>query len=139
MSAGQNGVVFDTYAWVEYIGKGRHSDRVGEILNNTHYLQKVTPATVIAELRDRLLRDNTEESRIDQMIRFIAYKTRIYPCDLQVAYIASQISYEQKHNRKVKDWGMLDSLNYAVAQILNCLFVTGDPHFKNMNDVLFLD
>lgn len=129
------GVVFDTYAWIDYISGGRHAKKVSDLLEDSQN-QKVTPATVIAELTERLLREGIDQSKIEQILYFVKSRTKVYPCDPEVAFHAGQINFQEK--KKVKDWGMLDSLNYAVARILDYSFVTGDPHFKGKNDVIFL-
>lgn len=130
------GHVFDTYAWIDYLAGGAGAERVAGLLDRTSG-RLVTPATAVAELTERLLREGTEQSKIQHVIRFIRNKTEIYPCDEQVAYRAGELNFEQK--KKVKGWSMLDSLNYAVAKVLGCDFVTGDPHFKDFGrDIVFL-
>lgn len=130
-----NGHVLDTHAWIDYLAGDRGARKVAELLASPSG-KLITPATVIAELTERLLRDGIEKSKIQQVIKFIGSKTEIYPCDEQVAYQAGEINFTNKKN--IRGWGMLDSLNYAVANILQCIFVTGDPHFKDKNDVIFL-
>ena len=130
------GHVFDTYAWVDYLAGGRGAKKVAELLDNPPG-KLVTPATAVAELTEKLLREGIDQSKIQQVIKFIGSRTEIYPCDGQVAYRAGELNFAQK--KKAKDWGMLDSLNYAVANVLRCIFVTGDPHFKDSKrDVIFL-
>jgi len=130
-----DGLVFDTFAWVDYLAGGNNAKRFAELLDDAAY-KKFTPTTAVAELTEKLLREGVEKSKIDQVIKFIASKTIVYPCDQLVAHRAGEINFTQK--KKVKDWGMLDSLNYAVASVLHCLFVTGDPHFKRFQDIIFL-
>lgn len=130
------GHVFDTHAWVDYLAGSRGAKKVAEFLDKPSG-QLVTPATAVAELTERLLREGIDQSKIQQVIKFIGSKTEIYPCDERVAYRAGELNFAQK--KKAKDWGMLDSLNYAVANVLGCIFVTGDPHFKDFRkDVIFL-
>lgn len=129
------GHVFDTYAWVDYLAGGAAAEKIAKLLNNPSG-RLVTPATAVAELIEKLLREGSEQSKIQDAIRFIRSKTEIYPCDETVAYLAGELNFSQK--KKVKGWGMLDSLNYAVASVLHCVFVTGDPHFKNFKGVIFL-
>lgn len=132
----RSGLVFDTYAWVEYIAGGKHADKISELLANPGLGPKVTPATVLAELTERLLRNGESHSKIERDIRFISSKTTIVPCDEGVAHRAGEINFAQK--QKTKGWGMLDSLNYAVASVMQCQFVTGDPHFKDFTDVIWI-
>jgi predicted nucleic acid-binding protein len=130
------GHVFDTYAWIDYLAGGTSAERVASLLDRPSG-RLVTPATAVAELTEKLLREGAEQSKIQQVIRFIRNKTEIYPCDEHVAYRAGELNFEQK--KKVKGWGTLDSLNYAVANVLGCAFVTGDPHFKDFGkEVIFL-
>ncbi len=131
-----HGVVLDTYAWVEYFAGTSQGKRVAEIVEESR--ERITPATVISELTEKNLKEGFVESEIDEMVDFIAMQTRVYPCDLEVARKAGELNFAMK--KKVKGWGMLDSLNYAVAVLLGCAFVTGDPHFASLDrdDVIFL-
>ncbi|MEW6604048.1 MAG: PIN domain-containing protein [Thermoproteota archaeon] len=130
------GHVLDTYAWVDYLAGDGGANKVAELLDNPHG-KLVTPATAVAELTERLLREGIDKSKIQQVIKFIGSKSEIYPCDEEVAFRAGELNFAQK--KKAKDWGMLDSLNYAVANVLRCRFVTGDPHFRDFKrDVVFL-
>lgn len=130
------GHVFDTHAWIDYLAGDKGAKKVAELLDRPAG-KLVTPATAIAELTERLLREEIEQSKIHHVIKFIGSKTEIYPCDEQVARRAGELNFDQK--KKVKGWGMLDSLNYAVASVLHCIFVTGDPHFAEFKkDVIFL-
>jgi predicted nucleic acid-binding protein len=125
-----------TYAWVDYVAGGAAAKKVADLLDNPTG-KLVTPATAVTELTERLLREGIEPNKIQQVIKFIGSKTEIYPCDEEVAYRAGELNFNQK--KKVKDWGMLDSLNYAVAKMLHCIFVTGDPHFGGFKkEVIFL-
>lgn len=130
-----SGFVFDTYAWIEYIADSKHAKKIANLLKNAPH-KKVTPATVIAELTEKLFREGTDRSQIQQILNFIAKKTLVVQCDSAVAFRAGEINYTQK--KKIRDWGMLDSLNYAVACILNYKFVTGDPYFKGFKDVVWI-
>lgn len=126
----------DTYAWVEYFAGTDQGKRVAEILEENR--ERITPATVISELTEKNLKEGFTESEIDEMVSFIASQTRVYSCDLEVAQKAGELNFAMK--KKVKGWGMMDSLNYAVAVVLGCAFVTGDPHFEHLdrNDVILL-
>ena len=130
------GYVFDTYAWIDYLAGGSGAKKVDELLGKQSS-RLITPATVIAELTEKLLREGIDQSKIVQVIKFVASATKIYRCDEKVAYQAGELDFAEK--KKTKGWGMLDSLNYAVAIVLRCIFVTGDPHFKDFKrDVIFL-
>ena len=132
----RSGLVFDTYAWVEYIAGGKYADKISELLASPSFSPKVTPATVLAELTERLLRNGDSHSKIERDIRFITSKTMVVQCDEKIAYRAGEINFTQK--KKINGWGMLDSLNYAVASVMQCQFVTGDPHFKDFPDVIWI-
>jgi hypothetical protein len=128
------GHVLDT--WVDYVAGGAAAKKVADLLDNPTG-KLVTPATAVAELTERLLREGIKPDKIQQIIKFIGSKTEIYPCDEEVAYRAGELNFN--HKKKVQGWGMLVSLNYAAAKMLHCIFVTDDPHFRGFKkDAVFL-
>lgn len=115
---------------------GAAAKKVADLLDNPTG-KLVTPATAVAELTERLLREGIKPDKIQQIIKFIGSKTEIYPCDEEVAYRAGELNFN--HKKKVQGWGMLVSLNYAAAKMLHCIFVTDDPHFRGFKkDAVFL-
>jgi hypothetical protein len=40
--------------------------------------------------------------------------------------------------KKIKGWGLADSIVYATGLIKGAEIVTGDTHFKNLKNVIFI-
>ncbi len=127
-------IIFDAYAWVEYAADGPHAPKVNGIL--AEHEEIYTPASVIAELRDSMLKKGIPNASIQLIIRYIEGKSRIIGISLEVAELAGEINFQQK--KTVKGWGMLDSFVYAVAKSLGGVVLTGDSHFKGLRDVIYL-
>jgi predicted nucleic acid-binding protein len=43
-----------------------------------------------------------------------------------------------KMRKEIDGWGLADSIVYATATIKKAEVVTGDEHFKNLKNVLFI-
>ena len=126
--------MFDAYAWVEYALNGPKADKVNALLEGA--AEALTPASVIAELKESMLKNKVEKEIMTQVINFIQSKSIVVEIDSKIGELAGVINYN--HKKKIKDWGMLDSFVYAVSTAENGKVLTGDPHFKGLRDVIFL-
>jgi len=127
-------VIFDAYAWVEYA-----LDRPGaEIVNNTldRAEEVFTPITVIAELKESMLRHKIQGDIIAKIIDFIKARTTVVDIDLTISELAGEINFQNK--KSIRDWGMLDSMVLAVSLAKKGSVLTGDSHFKNLRNVIYL-
>jgi predicted nucleic acid-binding protein len=130
----KNTIVFDAYAWVEYALDGPKADLVAEKLSMAQ--QALTPATVIGELKEAMLKHNIPRQKISAILNYIKNRGTIVNIDADIAEKAGEINF--KHKKQVKDWGMLDSLVYATAIIKKAQVITGDPHFRNLPNVIYI-
>lgn len=124
--------LIDTYAWVEYfIGsdKGRVVKRLVEGENHIIF----TPECCLAELKGWAMRENIDFETIYQIVRKLSGIQCITTNDwLDAASIRSDM------RKNMKDFGMMDALIVAQQKRLGCNIVSGDLHFKNMDNTLFL-
>lgn len=127
-------IVFDAYAWVEYALNGPEADKVKDLLENTK--EAFTPASVIAELNESMLKNKVEKRIMSQVIEFIRSRSLVVAIDSEIAELAGKINFD--HKKKIKNWGMLDSFVYAVSTSKNAKVLTGDPHFKGLDNVIYL-
>jgi len=133
-SADPVAVVFDAYAWVEYALDGLSSEIVKERLDNAS--EAFTPASVIAELKESMLRHKVRKRIIHQMISFVKGKSSVVEIDSRIAELAGEVNFHRK--KTVKDWGMLDSLVFSVSIMKKARLLTGDPHFKDLSNVIYI-
>ena len=89
----------------------------------------MTPTIVIAELSEKYRR---EDLAFTEDLDFIVGKTRVVSLDTEIAQKAGVLSHERK--RKVRRWGLADSIVLATARQYKAKIVTGDEHFRDLVD-----
>jgi predicted nucleic acid-binding protein len=83
-----------------------------------------------------LLKQNVPRHKISAILSYIKNKSTIINIDAEIAEKAGEINF--KHKKHVKDWSMLDSLVYATAITKKAQVITGDPHFKNLRNIIYI-
>ena len=129
--------VIDTYAWIEYF----KASEMGEIAKS--YIESdrsITPIIAVAEISRKLLKDiaignETHEGRLKRL-EFIRATSRIVELDFETAVEAGEISEELRD--QAKGWGLADSIVLCIARSLSGKVVTGDEHFRGLDDVVFI-
>ena len=117
-------VVLDSFAWIEYFNGTSAGERVQGLMENG---LAVTPAIVVAELSEKYRRLNREfGSKYD----FVRARTSIIPLEEELARAAGELNFERR--KRVKGWGMADSIVLATARRSGSKIATGDPHFKDL-------
>ena len=125
-SARHRAIVLDSFAWIEYFNGTSAGERVRGLLENG---LAVTPAIVVAELSEKYRRLNREfGSKYD----FVRARTSIIPLEEELARAAGELNFERK--KRVKGWGMADSIVLATARRSGSKIITGDPHFKDLSE-----
>ena len=127
-------IVFDAYAWVEYALDSPKAETVAELLESAS--EAITPASVLAELKESMLRHGIKAQIIDKILTYVKSRTTVVGIDTTVAELAGNLNFLRK--KKTKDWGMLDSFVYATSRLYNGKVLTGDPHFKHLKKVIYI-
>jgi predicted nucleic acid-binding protein len=123
--------VIDSYAWIEYFRGTNAGEKAKKFIEKG---SAATSAMTLAELREKYLRENW--SSFDTDISFVTTKTSLILVDREISIAAGRINYENK--KKIKNWGMADSIILATARKLSAKDLTGDPHFKNIKDAVMI-
>jgi len=129
--------VIDAYAWIEYF----KASRSGEVAKK--YIEgedAVTPTVVIAEISRKLLREieagnETREGRLKRL-EFIKASSQIVELDFEIAAKAGEIDIDMK--RKVKGWGLADSIILCTARTVKGKVITGDEHFRGLDETIMI-
>jgi predicted nucleic acid-binding protein len=122
--------VIDSFAWIEYF-MGSESGKIAK-----PYIENgncVTPSIVIAELSSKYRREKVD---FKDRLNFIRMKSRISVLNEEIAILAGRVYSERKE--KVKNWGIVDSIILATADLLNARVVTGDEHFEDVERVIMI-
>jgi len=69
-------------------------------------------------------------------IEFIRASSQILDLTFETAIIAGENAVEMK--KKVAGWGLVDSIVLVHAREANARVVTGDEHFRNVKEALFI-
>ena len=124
--------VIDSYAWIEYF-RGTESGRISK--NYIESKEAATSTISISELKEKYLREGWDYFSSDLL--FITSITTIVQIDREIAVSAGQINFDRK--KKVKDWGMSDSIVLATAEKMSAGVVTGDAHFSDLNEAIMIN
>ena len=123
-------VLFDTYAWVEYFLGSTKGKIVEKILEQNEVL---TPVIVLIELSCKAAR---ERWNFNKQLEFIKAKSLILDIGEKVILKTGSVYLKMRSN--IKDFGFIDSIILATSMIEMADIVTGDKHFRNLNNVKYL-
>lgn len=120
--------LLDSYAWLEYFHG--NSKYIEYIEGNAQYLPITVTISLTEVIRSLIKRKKTREQILDS-IEFISAKSVILPIgkeeSIKAGFIAEELGLH-----------FSDALIYSFANKDRQL-VTGDPHFRNKPNVLFVD
>jgi len=129
--------VIDAYAWIEYF----RASKFGEVAKR--YIESegsATPTIVVSEISRKLLRETElgNETRAGRLKRleFIRATSQIVDLDFEIAADAGEIDLDMK--KKVKGWGLADSIILCTARTAKGKVITGDEHFQGLEETIFI-
>lgn len=123
--------VIDSYAWIEYFRGSPSGNRARQFIEKG---SSATASITLVEMQEKYLRERWTTFEVD--LGFIATRTSVIPMDRELSISAGRINFENK--KKIRNWGMADSIILATARILSAKVVTGDPHFKGMKEAVMI-
>jgi len=123
----------DSYAWVEYFRGTLKGKKVKEILESQPCY---TPSIVIAELSNKYSKENYIFWETD--LQFIAENSSIIALDKEIANTAGRLKEAVRKEYKT-NFGLADAIILSTARQINAKVVTGDPHFRELSNVEFLN
>ena len=129
--------IIDAYAWIEYCKASKMGEIAKEYIESEH---SVTPTIVVSEISRKLRKDialgnETREGRL-RRLEFIMATSKIVELDFESAIDAGGISEDLKV--EMKGWGLADSIVLCTARSLKGKVVTGDEHFRHLENVIFV-
>ena len=127
-----NKFVIDAYAWIEYLDGTLIGEEVKKILENQEN-DNYTCAVTVAEIVSKFIRMNKDPNIALKAIRTLS---KIINIDVDLSDSTGRVHAEMK--RKIKDFGLSDAYILVVARKLNAKILTGDIHFKNLKEAVFL-
>jgi predicted nucleic acid-binding protein len=89
----------------------------------------------LAELSDKYFREGCKSW--DQDLRFILAKSDLAELTKDIAINSGRT--KNLIRKTSPDFGLADAIIYETAKQFNASMVTGDRHFKNLENVIFLE
>ena len=118
----------DSYAWIDYY--------LGEDTNLKLLIETkdiATPVLVIAELSDKFARENED---FNDFFQFINSRSKLVALTSKAAIQSGKFKKEMR--KKHKQFGLADAIIYSIAKLNNSKLLTGDQHFKGLDNVEFI-
>ena len=125
--------VIDSYAWVEYFMGTEAGEKVKPIIESQE--EKITPTICLAEVYAKTLKTESKELAEKQRA-FIKEKSALSSLDEATAVESAKIQTTLK--KEINGWGLADSIVYATALLKKAEVITGDQHFKKLENILFI-
>lgn len=124
--------IVDSWAWVEYCIGSKSGLELKSLLNNKNH-KFITLECTISELKSYCLRTGYDFNLLHNVLK---KNSLILPVLLSHWLEASEIKHEMR--KKIKDFGLIDSILVARQNELKCSVVSGDTHFKGLKNVVYL-
>jgi predicted nucleic acid-binding protein len=132
-------IVIDAYAWVELFIGSEKGKKVKEAVEQAD--EVFTPDTVMAEVARKYHREGAEEQTICERLEAISATSSIVSINNELALEAAKCYMEllQKTKRaKLSKPSLFDTITLATAKILKAKVITGNEHFKNLPETIWI-
>jgi predicted nucleic acid-binding protein len=126
--------IIDSYAWLEYFMGTIAGEKAKRIIDSSAD-EKLTPTICLAEIYAKALRvEGLEKAELQRA--FIKLRSALTPLTEEIAIEAAKIDVEMK--KKVKGWGLVDSIVLGTARKKRAKVLTGDEHFSNLEETTYI-
>lgn len=122
-------VLIDSWAWIEYFKGSKLGGEAKKLIEDSEE-RAIVSAINIAEVYGWILRFYDEKIAEEKKA---AMRERAFVCDVD-----EETAVEAAKTRHQKKWGLGDAIVYATAKKADATIVTGDPHFRDLEQIIFL-
>ncbi len=132
-------IVIDAYAWVELFVGSEKGRRVKEIVETAD--EVYTPDTVLAEIARKYVREGADDKTVDARLETITAASSVASVDAKVALEAAKCYLElvdRARKSKLNLPSLFDAIVLATGRTLKSKIVTGDEHFRNMPETVWI-
>lgn len=129
-------VLFDTYAWIEYL-EGSEEGKTAEKFLGDQGTEIYTSILAIGELSDAFHRGGVDtEFDWREIQDFIQMNSVIV--DLNVEEMADAGKLKVEKRKELKDFGLIDAIILKSSKKLDAKLLTGDPHLTKEDNAISL-
>lgn len=132
-------IVVDSFAWLEiFLGtdKGRVATKFIDDADEV-----CTPDVVLAEIARKYAREGADKRIVEQRLDAIAEVSRIIQIDRDVALECGSAFLDLRQEAKKKgprDPSLFDAIILGSTRSIGAKVLTGDPHFKDCRETIWL-
>ena len=133
-------IVIDTYAWIELLLGSEKGKKVDEILVAAD--EVYTPDSVLAEIARKYLREGVDFQIVGQRLTEIVDASNVICIDAKLAGTAAKCYLELEANAKrlrLNRPSLFDAVVLAAGRLLEARVLTGDQHFKNLSETIWVE
>jgi predicted nucleic acid-binding protein len=127
-----NRYVIDAYAWIEYLIGSEAGKTVGSVLAEEDS-EIYTCAVTIAEVVSKTAREGRE---VEIAYDILVSDSHVVEVDEVLSREAGLLHAEMR--KTVEDFGLADAYVLATARRTNSKVLTGDPHFKGVEEAILI-
>lgn len=133
-------IVVDSYAWIEIFLGGDKGQFALEAIEDADLV--ITPETVLAEISRKYLREGAKEQVIRNRLKTISESSELSGIDENTAlesgnaYLEIEKIAKKSRNNKPS---LFDAIVLATARVNEARVLTGDPHFRNLPETIWLE
>jgi predicted nucleic acid-binding protein len=131
-------IVSDSYAWIEYF-LGSDSGRI--VKDYVDAGELVTPSIVLAEVARKYLREGMKEEDVARRLSFIEVSSVVKEIDSELSVAAARAYlelYEKARAEGLKKPSLTDGIVLATGRTLKAKIITGDEHFKGLDEAVYI-
>ena len=121
-------VLLDSWCWIEYFNGTKAGKKIAAYIDSDKHVF-ISVINLAEVYKVGLLKRSEKDA--DEMVTMMMTRSFIIPVEPNMALNAAKINVKKK-------LGLGDALIYASAKAHSLKLVTGDPHFKEEKDVIYL-
>ena len=133
-------IVVDSYAWIEHFLGNEKGVKTDEILQDSD--EVFTPDIVLAEIARKYTRESIEDGLILIRMQQIEDASNVIGLNAEISLLAAKCYQELEANTKklkLNQPSLFDAIILAMGRSLKAKILTGDQHFKNLPETLWLE
>ena len=124
-------LVIDAHAWIEYLDGSDRGIKLRDLLNENRVM--FTSSVTLAEVISKAARTGRDYK---QAYDVIASNSTIVNADEEISYQAGITHAEIR--RTISDFGLADAFVLTTARKAGAKILTGDPHFKEIQEAIII-
>lgn len=125
-------LVMDAYAWIEYFEGSRQGKKVQDLIQEGNEI--LTHTLTVAEVASKISRKGKDGTAAYHALHAL---TKIITTNDDFSRDAGLLHAHLR--QRIDHFGLADAFVLLLARQQNAKVVTGDPHFKGMDNVIFLN